>query len=125
MMFYLKKKTIHLHVPDGATPKDGPSAGITMATAILSLVTNKVIAPGFGMTGELTLTGEVLAIGGLREKIVAAKRVGVKKIIFPKDNEKAFQEIPDYVKRGVTFYPVTRFEEVEKLVFPKSKGKKK
>lgn len=120
-----EKKAIHLHVPDGATPKDGPSAGITMATAILSLVTNRVIAPGFGMTGELTLTGEVLAIGGLREKIVAAKRVGVKKIIFPKDNEKAFQEIPDYVKRGVTFYPVTRFEEVEKLVFPKSKGKKK
>lgn len=96
-----------------------------MATAILSLVTNRVLNPGFGMTGELTLTGEVLAIGGLREKIVAAKRVGIKKIIFPKDNEKAFQEIPDYVKKGVTFYPVTRFEEVEKLVFPKIKSKKK
>ncbi|MDF3822474.1 endopeptidase La [Leptospira sp. 96542] len=118
-----EKKSIHLHVPDGATPKDGPSAGITMATAILSLVMKKAITPGFGMTGELTLTGEVLAIGGLREKIVAAKRVGVKKIIFPKDNEKAFQEIPDYVKKGVQFFPVSKFEEVVSLLFPKLKKK--
>jgi len=116
-------KSIHLHVPDGATPKDGPSAGITMATAILSLAKGETILPGFGMTGELTLTGEVLAIGGLREKIVAAKRVGVKKIIFPKDNEKAFQEIPDYVKKGVQFFPVTRFEEVANLVFKQKKNR--
>jgi len=113
-----ENKSLHLHVPDGATPKDGPSAGITMASALLSLVRNQILVPGFGMTGELTLTGEVLAIGGLREKIVAAKRVGIKKIIFPKDNEKAFIEIPDYVKRGVQFFPVSNFEEVAKLVLP-------
>ncbi|TGN20726.1 endopeptidase La [Leptospira idonii] len=119
------KKSIHLHVPDGATPKDGPSAGITMATALLSLVLDKTVLPGFGMTGEITLTGEVLPIGGLREKIVAAKRVGVKKIIFPKDNEKAFKEIPDYVKKGVQFFPVSHFDEVVDLILPKKKNKKK
>lgn len=111
------EKTIHLHVPDGATPKDGPSAGITMATSILSLVLDKRIKLGFGMTGELTLTGEVLAIGGLREKIVAAKRVGVHKIIFPSDNKPQLDEIPDYVKKGMEFFPVTRFEEVAKILF--------
>ncbi|MBP9887100.1 MAG: endopeptidase La [Leptospiraceae bacterium] len=110
-------KRIHIHVPDGATPKDGPSAGITMATAIYSLAKDVVIKPGFAMTGELTLTGEVLAIGGLKEKIVAAKRVGVTKIIFPKDNEPHLKEIPDYVKKGVTFYPVSHYSEVEKLLF--------
>lgn len=120
-----EKHTIHLHVPDGATPKDGPSAGITMASALLSLVRGEILRSGFGMTGELTLTGEVLAIGGLREKIVAAKRVGVKKIIFPKDNEKAFQEIPDYVKKGVSFFPVSHFSEVESLLFPKNRKAKK
>jgi ATP-dependent Lon protease len=119
--FVFENKSVHLHVPDGATPKDGPSAGVTMATALYSLARKETVAPGFGMTGELTLTGEVLAIGGLREKIVAAKRVGIKKIIFPKDNEKAFQEIPDYVKRGVKFFPVTKFEEVAELMFPKKK----
>jgi ATP-dependent Lon protease len=92
-----------------------------MATALLSLAKGQTVAAGFGMTGELTLTGEVLAIGGLREKIVAAKRVGIKKIIFPKDNEKAFQEIPDYVKRGVHFFPVTKFDEIAALLFPKKK----
>ena len=110
-------RRIHIHVPDGATPKDGPSAGITMATAIYSLAKDVVIKPGFAMTGELTLTGEVLAIGGLKEKIVAAKRVGVSKIIFPKDNEAHLKEIPDYVKKGVTFYPVSHYSEVEKLLF--------
>jgi ATP-dependent Lon protease len=110
-------KRIHIHVPDGATPKDGPSAGITMATAIYSLAKDVVIKPGFAMTGELTLTGEVLAIGGLKEKIVAAKRVGVSKIIFPKDNEAHLKEIPDYVKKGVTFYPVSHYREVESLLF--------
>ncbi|EMP05793.1 lon protease S16 C-terminal proteolytic domain protein [Leptospira interrogans serovar Pyrogenes str. 200701872] len=96
-------RMIHLHVPDGATPKDGPSAGITMASAILSLALNTKVKSGFGMTGELTLTGEVLAIGGLREKIVAAKRVGIHKIIYPKDNLQHLQEIPDYVKRECIF----------------------
>ncbi len=115
----LPEQSLHLHVPDGATPKDGPSAGITMAVAILSLIRNKAMKADFGMTGELTLTGEVLPIGGLREKIVAAKRVGVKSIIFPKDNQSSFEEIPDYVKKGIKFYPVSRFEEVDNLVFSK------
>lgn len=110
-------KTIHLHVPDGATPKDGPSAGITMATAILSLALGKRIKLGYGMTGELTLTGEVLAIGGLREKVVAAKRVGIHKIIFPNDNKPQLDEIPDYVKKGMEFFPVSRFQDVVRLLF--------
>ncbi|OOV40635.1 endopeptidase La [Leptospira kirschneri serovar Pomona] len=110
-------RMIHLHVPDGATPKDGPSAGITMASAILSLALNTKVKSGFGMTGELTLTGEVLAIGGLREKIVAAKRVGIHKIIYPKDNLQHLEEIPDYVKKGIYFFPVSRYEEVALLLF--------
>ncbi|EMO88651.1 endopeptidase La [Leptospira noguchii] len=110
-------RMIHLHVPDGATPKDGPSAGITMASAILSLALNTKVKSGFGMTGELTLTGEILAIGGLREKIVAAKRVGIHKIIYPKDNLQHLQEIPDYVKKGMYFFPVSRYEEVALLLF--------
>ncbi|EMO79522.1 endopeptidase La [Leptospira kirschneri str. 200801774] len=110
-------RMIHLHVPDGATPKDGPSAGITMASAILSLALNTKVKSGFGMTGELTLTGEILAIGGLREKIVAAKRVGIHKIIYPKDNLQHLEEIPDYVKKGMYFFPVSRYEEVALLLF--------
>lgn len=88
-----------------------------MATAILSLAQNRVIESGFGMTGELTLTGEVLAIGGLKEKIVAAKRVGITKIIFPKDNEPNLKEIPEYVKKGMKFFPVSNYKEVIKLLF--------
>ncbi len=116
-----ENRKIHLHVPDGATPKDGPSAGITMATAILSLIRGKTIKPGFAMTGELTLTGEVLAIGGLREKIVAAKRAGINKIIYPKDNEPNLSEIPDYVKKGVKFFPVSKYSEIAKLLFGEMK----
>lgn len=111
------ERMVHLHVPDGATPKDGPSAGITMATAILSLALSVKIKAGYGMTGEITLTGEVLAIGGLREKIVAAKRVGIHKIIYPKDNLQHLEEIPDYVKKGMSFFPVSRYEEVAALMF--------
>ncbi len=112
-------KKIHIHVPDGATPKDGPSAGITIASAIYSLGTNQILNPGFGMTGELTLTGEVLPIGGLKEKILAARRVGIKKVIFPKDNEQNLREIADYVKKGVQFFPVSHYKDVEALLFKK------
>jgi ATP-dependent Lon protease len=114
---FFEDHTIHLHVPDGATPKDGPSAGITMASAILSLVLQKTLKPNFAMTGEITLTGEVLAIGGLREKIVAAKRAGIKNIILPADNKGQWDEVPDYVKKGVAFYLVSHFREVADLVF--------
>jgi ATP-dependent Lon protease len=115
---------IHLHVPDGATPKDGPSAGITMASAFLSLISNVIIKSGFGMTGELTLTGEVLPIGGLKEKIVASKRVGINHIIFPMDNEPQLREVPSYVKKGMKFYPAKHFRDVVKILFPKELQKK-
>ena len=109
--------TIHLHFPEGATPKDGPSAGITITTALLSLLTNKVIKKSFAMTGELSLTGKVLAIGGLREKVVAAKRNKIKNIIIPKANERDLEEIPENVKKGLKFYPVSKMEEVISLIF--------
>lgn len=111
-----KDKSVHLHVPDGATPKDGPSAGITMATAILSLALGQTVKKGYAMTGEMTLTGEVLAIGGLREKIVAAKRAKIKKIILPKDNSNDLDEVPDYVKKGLDFIMVSHFKEVAKIL---------
>lgn len=112
-------KKIHLHVPDGATPKDGPSAGITMASAILSLCLETTIKDGYGMTGELTLTGQILPIGGLKEKVIAAKRVGIKQIIFPKENEAHVREIPDYIKQGLVFHPVSEFKEVVNILFQK------
>ena len=115
---WFEKNHIHLHIPEGATPKDGPSAGITMATALLSLVRNKVVTPKLVMTGELSLTGLVLPIGGLKEKTIAARRNKSKHIIYPKQNERDLDEIPDYVKKGVEFHPVERYEEVLLLALP-------
>jgi ATP-dependent Lon protease len=109
---YFEGKQIHLHIPEGATPKDGPSAGVTMATALLSLVRGKKIKDRLAMTGELSLTGQVLPIGGLREKTVAAKRNKIRDIIIPKANLKDLDEIPEHVKKGITFHPVERMEEV-------------
>lgn len=109
---WFEHNTIHLHIPEGATPKDGPSAGITMATTFLSLFAGKTIKPNLAMTGELSLTGNVLPIGGLREKTVAAKRNRIKTIIIPKANERDLDEIPEIVKAGITFIPVSRIEEV-------------
>lgn len=109
---WFEHNTIHLHIPEGATPKDGPSAGITMATTFLSLFVGKTIKPNLAMTGELSLTGNVLPIGGLREKTVAAKRNRIKTIIIPKANERDLDEIPEIVKAGITFIPVSRIEEV-------------
>jgi len=112
---YFEKNQIHLHVPEGATPKDGPSAGVTMATALLSLVTNKKIKDHLAMTGELSLTGQVMPIGGLKEKTVAAKRNKVRDIIIPKENLKDVDEIPEEVKKGIAFHPVSRMEEVVQI----------
>mgnify|MGYP000979518015 FL=1 len=112
---YFEDRQIHLHIPEGATPKDGPSAGVTMATDIMSLVLGKQVKDRLAMTGELSLTGQVLPIGGLREKTVAAKRNKIKEIIIPKPNEKDLEEIPEHVKKGITFYPVERMEEVLKI----------
>ncbi len=103
---------IHLHIPEGATPKDGPSAGITMTTALLSLVTGKTVKPGLAMTGELSLTGKVLAIGGLKEKTIAARRHKIKDVIIPEANLRDLEEIPELVKKGIRFHPVTELSQV-------------
>ena len=114
---WFEKNTIHLHIPEGATPKDGPSAGITMATTFVSLLRNKKIKQNLAMTGELSLTGQVLPIGGLREKTVAAKRNKIKTIIIPKANVRDLDEIPEHVKEGINFVPVTNVKEVIDYVF--------
>ncbi|WP_243349698.1 endopeptidase La [Parabacteroides sp. FAFU027] len=108
---------VHLHVPAGATPKDGPSAGITMALALYSLAKGKPIRKGLAMTGELSLTGKVLPIGGLREKTIAARRVKVFELIFPADNRKDFEELPDYLKEGITPHFVDYFDDVLKVAY--------
>ena len=112
---WFEENTVHLHIPEGATPKDGPSAGITMATTFLSLFLNKTIKPHLAMTGELSLTGQVLPIGGLREKTVAAKRNKIKTIIIPKANLHDLEEIPENVKKGINFMPVSNVMEVMKI----------
>ena len=116
---WFENNTIHLHIPEGATPKDGPSAGITMATTFVSLFTGKTIKPNLAMTGELSLTGNVLPIGGLREKTVAAKRNKIKTILIPKANVRDLDEIPEHVKSGINFIPVSRVEQVIENVFGK------
>lgn len=118
---WFEKNVVHLHIPEGATPKDGPSAGITMATTFMSLLTGNVIKPNLAMTGELSLTGQVLPIGGLREKTVAARRNGIKTILIPKANVRDLDEIPEHVKMGIKFIPVSDANEVMNLVFDKVK----
>ncbi len=108
---------IHLHVPAGATPKDGPSAGITMALALYSLATGKAIKKKMGMTGELTLTGKVLPVGGIREKTIAAQRVKVYDLIFPKENRKDFEDLPEHLKKGINPHYVDYFEDVLKIAY--------
>jgi ATP-dependent Lon protease len=115
---WFEKNHIHLHIPEGATPKDGPSAGITMAVALLSLIRNKTIAGHLVMTGELSLTGQVLPIGGLKEKTIAAQRNKARHIIIPKQNLRDLDEIPDHVKKGIAFHPVERFDEALALALP-------
>ncbi|CAL9733564.1 lon protease homolog, mitochondrial [Monosporozyma servazzii] len=114
---FFEKASIHLHCPEGATPKDGPSAGVTMSTSFLSLALNKSINPTVAMTGELTLTGKVLRIGGLREKAVAAKRSGAKTIIFPKDNMSDWEELPANVKEGLEPVPADWYSDVFDRLF--------
>ena len=106
------KTDIHIHVPEGATPKDGPSAGVAMATAIVSVLTGVPVHNDIAMTGEISLRGRVLAIGGLKEKLLAALRAGIKTVLIPQENEKDLAEIPDNVKAGLTIIPVSRVDEV-------------
>ncbi|WP_223570952.1 endopeptidase La [Pseudomonas sp. BF-R-26] len=108
---------VHLHVPEGATPKDGPSAGVTMASALLSLARNQSPKKGVAMTGELTLTGHVLPIGGVREKVIAARRQKIFELILPDPNRGSFEELPDYLKEGITVHFAKRFADVAKILF--------
>ena len=108
---------VHLHVPEGATPKDGPSAGVTMASALLSLARNQAPKKGIAMTGELTLTGYVLPIGGVREKVIAARRQKIHELILPEPNRGNFEELPDYLKEGITVHFAKRFADVAKVLF--------
>ncbi|PIE98958.1 MAG: endopeptidase La [Treponema sp.] len=112
---------VHIHIPEGATPKDGPSAGITMTTALVSLFEGITIKPNLAMTGELSLTGRVLPIGGLKEKTIAAKRNAIKEIIIPKANTRDLDEIPEHIKKGIKFFPVTSMDEVLEIAIPKKK----
>lgn len=114
---FFEKHSIHLHIPEGATPKDGPSAGITMATTLMSLAMGKKIKSNLAMTGELSLTGKVLPIGGLKEKVVAARRNKIKTIIIPIQNQRDLDEIPEHVRKGITFHTVGKLEEVLDLAF--------
>jgi len=124
---FYSRYDIHIHVPAGAIPKDGPSAGITMTTALYSAIVEKTVKKGFAMTGEVTLRGRVLPIGGLKEKALAALRYGINKIIIPFENEKDLVEIPKEVRDSITFYPVKHMDEVIDLALGKYKktGRKK
>ena len=115
---YFENAFIHLHVPAGATPKDGPSAGITMATALLSLARGKKIAHALALTGELTLTGQVLPVGGVREKVIAARRARVMELILPEANRGDFEELPDHIRDGFTVHFVKHYREVVEIVYP-------
>jgi len=116
---YFEKHDIHIHVPAGAIPKDGPSAGVTMLTALASLLTNRTIRKDLAMTGEITLRGQVLPIGGLKEKVLAAHRAGIKTIIIPKLNEKDLYDIPEEIQKKIDFKPVERMQDVLKIAFEK------
>jgi ATP-dependent Lon protease len=109
---------VHLHIPEGATPKDGPSAGITMATALLSLARNQKLARPLAMTGELSLTGQVLPVGGIREKVIAARRAGIMELILPEANRPDYDKLPDYIRRGIAVHFASKYKDVAKVVFP-------
>jgi ATP-dependent Lon protease len=114
---FFDEHIVHLHVPAGATPKDGPSAGITIALALYSLATGKAVRDGIAMTGELTLTGKVLPIGGVKEKTIAARRVGIQELILPIDNRKDFEELPDYIRKGLKVHFADYFSDVLKVAY--------
>lgn len=119
---FFEHSMIHLHVPAGATPKDGPSAGITIATALLSLAKNRRLVRNLAMTGELTLTGQVLPVGGIREKVIAARRASIRELLLPEANKGDYEEIPDYIREGITVHFADRFADVEPLLFIRAAG---
>ncbi len=116
-----KGKEVHIHLPEGAIPKDGPSAGITMAMALLSAISGRPASNDIAMTGEITLRGNVLPIGGLNEKLIAAKRNGIGTVLIPKENEIDLKEIQDKVQDGLNIIPIEKIEDAIQYVFPDSK----
>eukprot|EP00186_Timspurckia_oligopyrenoides_P004476 CAMPEP_0182442710 /NCGR_PEP_ID=MMETSP1172-20130603/1620_1 /TAXON_ID=708627 /ORGANISM="Timspurckia oligopyrenoides, Strain CCMP3278" /LENGTH=974 /DNA_ID=CAMNT_0024637727 /DNA_START=148 /DNA_END=3072 /DNA_ORIENTATION=+ len=114
---FFERNSIHIHIPEGATPKDGPSAGVTIITALLSLALDKPVSADIGMTGEVTLTGKVLSVGGIREKMVAAQRSGLKTVILPESNRKDWEELPDFVQANITAHFVSQYEQLLSVVF--------
>ncbi|MEX1058788.1 MAG: S16 family serine protease, partial [Natronospirillum sp.] len=114
---YFDTAFVHLHVPEGATPKDGPSAGVTMATALVSLGQQMAPPASLAMTGELTLTGKVLAVGGIKEKVIAAQRQGVRTLILPEANRGDYDDLPDYLREGLTAHFASHFKEVFEVIF--------
>jgi len=114
-----EKKDFHIHVPEGATPKDGPSAGVAMVTSIVSSITKIPVNKEIAMTGEVTVTGQVLPIGGLKEKLLAAHRAGIKHVLIPKDNEKDLVDIPKKVKGDIKITPIEMVDEVLKIALTK------
>lgn len=115
---FLEKGHIHLHVPEGSTPKDGPSAGVTIVTALISLAANRSVRQNLAMTGEVSLKGRVLPVGGIKEKTIAAKRSGITCIILPEENKKDFAELPSYITDGIEAHFATSYEDVYKIAFP-------
>src|SRR5438309_1661281 len=109
---------VHIHVPAGAVPKDGPSAGVAMATALASLYSKTPVRNDTAMTGEITLTGLVLPVGGIKEKVLAARRAGIRRVILPKENEKDLRDIPEHVRRELTFVFASRMEDVLAAALP-------
>jgi ATP-dependent Lon protease len=114
---FLDEAFVHLHVPEGATPKDGPSAGVTMATALLSLARGRKVRRPLAMTGELTLTGHVLPVGGIREKVIAARRAKVTELILPEANRSDFEELPEHIREGMTVHFASRYRDVAAVCF--------
>ncbi|HAD82956.1 MAG: endopeptidase La [Candidatus Edwardsbacteria bacterium RifOxyA12_full_54_48] len=114
---FFEKFDIHIHVPSGAIPKDGPSAGVTMATALISLLTDRPVKANLAMTGEITLRGKVMPVGGIKEKVIAAKRAGIREIIMPEQNRKDLEEVPDHVRKNLKFHFVSNIESVAQIAF--------
>ena len=119
---FYKNRDIHIHVPEGAVPKDGPSAGITMATAICSALTERPVSREVAMTGEITLRGRVLPIGGLKEKSVAAYRAGIKTVLIPEGNKADLEDVPEVVREGIKFIPVSDMDKVLGVALSKKKN---
>lgn len=119
---WFMKNSLHLHVPEGATPKDGPSAGISMTSALISLALNRSVRKSFAMTGEITLTGEVLPVGGIREKLIAARRIGVKEVILPEGNTRDVSELPKHIIEGLTIDHASQYSDVFEILFPAKKS---